>query len=286
MAYTVQAAFNQFFNEINLSGDHRTIANSRRDHLIELLGNKFHVVEAFPSGSIPKYTALHEHSDLDIMLVLHYGKHMIGRKPSEALQSVQDAIGHKTTVRKNGQAVTLHYTTFPKVDIVPVYYVHYGDNKPQYYCVPDANTETWIDSNPKDHSTAIQGKVTECGDNFCKIIKMAKHWNKSHSNYLQSYHIEVLALKVLEGTLFDLPWNMFLFFENSIPLLNAPLWHKWGRVDNYLSNYDRQEVIKRFITARDLTKTAWYHTYGDQNDHHTAIRYWRQVFGDKFPTYG
>jgi hypothetical protein len=286
MAHTVQAAFNQFFNEINLTGDHRTIANSRRDHLIELLGNKFHVIEAFPSGSIPRYTALHGHADLDIMLVLHYGKHVRGKKPSEVLQAVRDAIGYKTTVRKNGQAVTLHYTTFPKVDIVPVYYVRNGDNSPQYYCVPDANTETWIDSNPKDHSTAIQGKVTECGDNFRKIIKIAKHWNKSHSDYLQSYHIEVLAQRVLEGPLLDLPWNVFLFFEKSIPLLNSALWHEWGFADHYLSHSDRQEAMKRVVSARDAARTAWYHTYGDKNDHAAAITYWRQVFGDKFPTYG
>lgn len=42
MPYTEQAAFNQFFNEINLSWIHRTIASSRRNHLIELLGRKFH----------------------------------------------------------------------------------------------------------------------------------------------------------------------------------------------------------------------------------------------------
>lgn len=286
MAFTVQAAFNQFYNEINLSGDHRTIADSRRDHLIELLGNKFDVVDAFSSGSIPKYTALHGHADLDIMLVLHYGKHMMDKKPSEALQAIRDAIGYKTTVRKNGQAVTLHYTTFPKVDIVPVYYVHYGDSNPQYYCVPDANTETWIDSNPKAHSTAIQRKATECGENFRKIIKMAKHWNKSHSDYLQSYHIEVLVQKVFEGNLVDLPWNMFMFFENSIPLLKTSLWHDWGYVDNYLSIADRQEVLTRFTTACDLARTAWYHTYSDKNDHLTAITYWRRIFGDKFPIYG
>ena len=107
MAQTVQAAFNQFFDEINLSGDHRTIANARRDHLIELLGNKFHVIEAFPSRSIPKYTALHEQADLDIMLVLHYGKHVEGKTPGQVLKAVRDSISYKTTVRRNGQAVTL-----------------------------------------------------------------------------------------------------------------------------------------------------------------------------------
>lgn len=286
MAYTVQAAFNQFFDEINLSVDHRKIANDRRDHLIELLGNKFDVVDAFPSGSIPKYTALHGCADLDIMLVLHYGKHMKGKTPTQVLQAVRDAIGYKTTVRKNGQAVTLHYVTFPKVDIVPVYYVHNGDNKPQYYCIPDANTDTWIDSNPKEHANAIQGKATECGDNFRKTIKMAKHWNKCHSDYLQSYHIEVLAQKVFEGTLLDLTWDVLQFFDKSIALLTSSLWHNGSYVDGYLSANNRTEALKRFTTARDHARTAWYHTYAERNDHKAAITNWRIVFGEKFPTYG
>ncbi|HET7831340.1 MAG TPA: nucleotidyltransferase [Gallionella sp.] len=135
MAYTVQAAFNQFFDAINLNIDYREIANKRRDHLIELLGNKFQVIEAFPSGSIPKFTALQAHADLDIMLVLHYSKHVAGNTPTQVLQTVRDSLAYKTTVRKNGQAVTLHYTTWPSVDIAPVYYVHKGDNKVTHYCI-------------------------------------------------------------------------------------------------------------------------------------------------------
>ena len=30
---------------------------------------------------------------------------------------------------------------------------------------------------------------------------MIKHWNRIHSDYLRSYHIEVLAINVLNGNL-------------------------------------------------------------------------------------
>lgn len=286
MVYTVQAAFNEFFNEINLSGDHRTVANARRDHLIELLGNKFDVVESFSSGSIPKFTALHGHADLDIMLVLHFGKHISGKTPTQVLQSVRDALAYKTNVRKNGQAVTLHYNTWPSVDIVPVYYVHDDIGQLLHYRVPNTYTEDWIDSNPKNHAKAIQEKATECGEDFRKIIKIIKHWNKCHSNYLQNYHIEVLAQKVMAGTLGDITWHVHKFFEDSIPLLKSSLWDGLGYADAYLSYNDRQEVLKRFEAACSLSQAAWYHTYGTNNDHSSAIATWQRIFGDKFPSYG
>jgi hypothetical protein len=286
MAYTVQAAFNQFHDEINLSGDYREIANKRRDHLIELLGGKFKVVDTFSSGSIPKFTALREHADLDIMLVLHFGKHIHGKSPTQVLQAVRDSISYKTTVRKNGQAVTLHYATWPSVDIVPVCYVHTGDNIPTHYCVPDANMGIWIDSNPKTHAKAIQVKASECGENFRRIIKFAKHWSKGHSNYLQSYHIEVLALRIFDGPMNDITWDAFRFFDQAIPLLRNSIWNEWSHVDNYLSANDRLEVIKRLETARGVALAAWSHTYDGKFYHATAIGMWREIFGNKFPNYG
>jgi hypothetical protein len=286
MAYTVQAAFNQFYDEINLNGDYREIANRRSAHLIELLGNKFDVIEAFPSGSIPKFTALQKHADLDIMLVLHFGKHIEGKTPTQVLQAVRDSLAYKTTVRKNGQAVTLHYDTWPSVDIVPVYYVHNGDNQPIYYCVPDANTGKWIGSNPKTHSKAMQDKASECGENFRRVIKMIKHWNNVHSDYLRSYHIEVLALKIFEGLLSDITWDTFWFFDQSIPLLRNPIWTNWDFVDEYLTTNDRLEVLKRFETASENARNAWYNTYNGRSNHETAIGLWQKMFGDKFPTYG
>jgi tRNA nucleotidyltransferase (CCA-adding enzyme) len=108
MAYTIQTAFDQFFEAINLGGDHRETANARRDRIVALLSNHFTILEAFSTGSIPRYTALRGKADLDVMVVLHYGKHIEGKSPTQVLQSVRDALAeYRSQVRKNGQAVTL-----------------------------------------------------------------------------------------------------------------------------------------------------------------------------------
>ena len=58
MAYTVPYSFDLFFDNINLGGDHRSDAATRRDDLVSLIENDFEILEAFPTGSIERYTAV------------------------------------------------------------------------------------------------------------------------------------------------------------------------------------------------------------------------------------
>lgn len=285
MAYTVQAAFEAYYQSINLGGDHRETANKRRDHLLTLLGNKFDVLESFGSGSIERFTALSGHADVDVFLVLHYGKHVKGKTPAELLQSVRDALGtSKNNVRKNGQAVTLYYTTWPNVDVVPVSKVTDANGNATHYEVPDMNSGSWIPSNPKEHSADMAAYATARGPGFRKLVKMMKHWNLRHGGYLQSYHVEVMAMNALDATLSDMPWDAFQFFDKCRALVAAPLWHRLGNADDYLSWADRAEVGKRLAWATDKAREAWY--AGTQNDPRNAITCWKQIFGDEYPAYG
>jgi tRNA nucleotidyltransferase (CCA-adding enzyme) len=88
----VQGEFDTFFDAINLSGDHRETANSRKDRVVQLLGNTFDIVEAFATGSIPKFTALKAKADVDVMVALHYSKHIKDKSPSTVLRAVRDAL--------------------------------------------------------------------------------------------------------------------------------------------------------------------------------------------------
>ncbi len=287
MAYTVAVSFDKFRENIELTGDHRDTANRRKDDIVESLKNDLTILEAFPSGSIPRYTAVTGYADLDVIVVLHYGKHIKDKKPSQVLQAVRDTLAeYKTNVRKNGQAVTLHYKTWPNVDIVPVSRTTNSDGSVNHYNVPNMNDETWIQSRPRKHSTAMRDRNKICGDSFKRIVKMIKWWNHQHSSFLQSFHIEVIALKVFTGKLSDYSWDVFQYFDKAVEIVKSPLWHEDDYIDGYLDYDKRAEAIKRLETARDKARDAWYCTYGERDDHEKAINLWRQIFGDKFPTYG
>lgn len=287
MPYTVAVSFNQFYEKINLAGDHRDTANRRRDNIIAKLSKSFDILDSFSTGSIPKFTALKQHADLDVMVVLHYGKHIQNKTPTQVLQSIRDSLAQwRTGARRNGQAVTLHYETWPNVDVVPVSRTLNEDGSVSHYNVPDSNTDSWIKSRPKSFASTIEAKSVGCGSNFRRIIKMIKHWNRFHGDFLRSYHIEVLAIKVFSGGLDDTPWHVYNFFKEARVLLQGPLWYDTGFADDYLSWADRQEVLKRFDKAIEKSLLAWFNTCMPNDNHKIAIELWQQIFGNDFPSYG
>ena len=156
-----------------MSGDHHDIARSRRDALVSLLENTFTILEAFPTGSIPRFTAVRGYADLDVLLALHWRYHIKDKTPQQVLQAVRDAHSqYRTNVRKNGQAVTLHYETWPDVDIVPASRSVDAQGQTTHYNVPDMNRGVWIESRPKQHGEAMVQKNLFCGASFKKLVKM------------------------------------------------------------------------------------------------------------------
>lgn len=287
MATNVFAAFEEFYNAINLTGDHREIAGKRRDRVIELIGNRLTVLEAFATGSIPRYTALREHADLDVIVALHFGKHIRGNKPSEVLQLVRDAFsGYRTSLRRNGQAVTLYYNTWPSVDVVPVSRVVSKEGNVTHYAIPDMNSETWISARPKLHSQQLAKRAALCGANFRRVIKIIKHWNERKGCLLQSYHIEVMALRTFVTPMNDITWEVFQFFSEASTLASGLLFHEADVVDAYLSWPSRISAVAALSAARDRARSAWHYTYGTNSSHREAIEEWRAVLGNSFPTYG
>ena len=289
MAYTVPYSFDLFLGNINLPGSHHAIAAARRERIVSLLCKGFEILDAFATGSISNYTAIKGHADLDIMVVLHWSKHIKERKPSEVLGDVQGHLSEFRTGRRNGQAVTLYYESWPNVDVVPVSRTTNGDGSVSHYSVPDMNTERWVESKPRTHSAALTKANADFGDQFKKIIKMLKYWNRQHSALMKSYHIEVLALKIFGSRAFDsYSWDIYSFFKEAVELTQSLLWHNGKNVDDYLylQPEKRQEILKRLIAARDKALDAWLLTYGDREEHENAIAKWRQLFGSEFPAHG
>ena len=104
---------------------------------------------------------------------------------------------------------------------------------------------------------------------------------------MQSYHIEVLALKIFDGVLSDYSWNVFQFFEQAATLVQSSLPYEEGFADDYLADDDdREEVASRLESATDKARNAWYLTYNGRGQYQQAIEIWKDLFGDKFPPYG
>jgi hypothetical protein len=222
------------------------------------------------------------------MVVLHWAKHVQGKTLAKVLQDVRDALAeYRTNVRKNGQAVTLHYESWPNVDVVPVSKTKNSDGTVNHYDVPNMNTWRWLEARPRRHSTAINAKASTCGARFKPVITMIKQWNKAHSDLMESFHIEVLCMNIFDGPITDYSWSIFQFFDHAVKLVECPFAYDGAYADDYLDAVeDREAVIDRLEVAKDRARTAWYSTFLRNDDHEGAIAIWRQIFGEKFPAYG
>ncbi|MCX5213152.1 nucleotidyltransferase [Kitasatospora sp. NBC_00240] len=286
MVYTVAVAFDAFFAAINLPGDHRGIANTRKDWIVGRLGASLNILDSFTMGSIPRFTALKEHADLDVMVILHFGQHIDGRRPSSLLSLVKSALGYGAgSIRRNGQAVTMRFSSWPDVDVVPASRVTNNDGSVAYYKIPDMNREEWIKTKPATHSQQIAAASSAYGENFRRVIKMIKDWNRRQEVSLQSYHLEVIALKVGNIDWNDTGYAIYKWLEKAESSMKF-LWHQDSDVTAYLP-YDRAaRAIEQVRKTKGQALDAWYSTYGDRNDHRKAITIWKSIFGAKFPSYG
>lgn len=284
MPSTTDGSFTAFLENISLSGNHEATADTRRRRLVELLQGKFTVLDTIPTGSIVRDTALKGRADLDIIAVLHYGQHIKDKSPRRVLENLRAALGDvSAVVKKNGQAVTLYYKSWPNVDIVPASRTSNDDGAVRYYEIPDANRGIWIKTRPRRHNESV-AKVSA---GVRALIRMIKEWNSAHSSLMTSYHIEVLILSLPEVNPEKWPWEINYFFTEAVKRINVPLHHlngTPGRVDDYLAAADRDEVRSRLIRARDRANAA----YGAvlRGNHKEATRLYRMIFGDRFPANG
>jgi hypothetical protein len=282
--WTSEYAFDQFYDAINLTGDYRVTANARRDWVLQRLrANGLTVLEAIPIGSIPRYTALRDHADVDVMAVLHFGNHIKNRRPSQVLETVRNALssGSAGTLRRDGQAVTVSFASWPNVDVVPTSRLAHNGVVTGYQ-IPDMHREEWIDTNPPAHGRDITAAAAARGKNFRRVLKMVKHWNRRQTIQLQSYHIEVIALN-LETDWSDYGWPLLQWFKAAQPACDF-LWHANSDVSGYLSWERAQRAKTQLSTAEALALTGWYAT--TRNDDRGAIGAFKSVFGQNFPAYG
>jgi hypothetical protein len=283
LPYTVPVSFDKFIENISVSGNQSETANSRSQSIVNLLDKDFTILEAFPLGSLVSGTSLKGYADADVMLVLHFGNHIDGKSPTQVLQAVRDKLSEYNTrmAKKNGQAVTLYFKTWPNVDIVPAYRV--TDNGTFYcYKIPNMNDDTWIETRPKIH---IQN-MKAVSSSKINLVKMIKEWNRKHSSYLSSFHIEVMALSY-EDFYEDYAWHTFKFFEHMYDKtqyrIPAPS-GLGGYVDDYLGYTDRQEARKRIEIALSNSRNAWSHAYNNRDK--DSIEGFGRLFGERFPSYG
>ena len=118
---------------------------------------------------------------------------------------------------------------------------------------------------------------------------MLKRWNRMINNVFNSFHLETMALQILDNVkITDFPSGVRYFFDKGryyVAKENPdPAGYK-GDVGSYLNTQEKvNSAVSRFQTAYNRAFRA--EDYSNRLQIENAILEWRKIFGNFFPSYG
>jgi len=292
MATTTAGAFNDFNTKVTPTKDTWDKVHKRRDAVVASLRS------AFPStsniqyqstkiiGSLGRNTASNPVADIDLMTHLHVDDDLwedsYQKNSADFLYRVRRSLNNASAVRKigaRGQAVRLFYADGLVVDVAAVVKYTTGG-----YGIPDGSGG-WLTTDPVKHEAYLNERNSALGGNLKKVIRFAKKWNKAHNSRLSSFHLELLVAR----TFATLDSNSrralreFFSYNHNFLSVQDPAGYS-GDLSSGLSWATKTAINDSLAKARDRTDLAL--KAEARGDHREAIRLWRIILGDDFPTYG
>jgi hypothetical protein len=146
-----------------------------------------------------------------------------------------------------------------------------------------------LETNPKRHVEIMSAANKVHAGDLVPLIKMIKCWNRNNNNHFRSFHLEVLAVEILNNvTITDLPSGARYYFDKA----RAVVAHKnldpagyGGDVGNYISGQQQiDDAVGKFQRAYDRAVRA--EASANRGNISEAVDTWRLIFGDYFPAYG
>lgn len=296
MATTVPESFRQFATNTNITDRQEGIVANCKANIVAALQAQLEVhpsEEARVIGSWDRDTLIRTlaEGDVDVMIVLHYGKNegwysaagtaVVLERFRVILQSA-----YPTTVCKvDRNCVTMKLQEF-RLDVVPAFAWNTGN-----YKIPDADRREWVETNPITFAAEITRINKRMNGTFVPLIKMIKAWNREIGRPLRGFHLECVLQQHYSG------YNQGYTYESMLPVFFRGLPGYLGsacydpvtrdRVDGYLDAdvwvNNRARAIK--AAERASAEAAAAHELGARQPV-TAIKAWKELFGEFFPAYG
>lgn len=287
MAVTVLQAFREFKANLEITDLQHTTVSTRQQNVRRAVEDELDVLDSFLTGSYSRHTMIAplKDADVDIFIVFnpkYYEQNGQATLLDRLKRTLRRTYPNTPDISRNGQAVTIQFTDFA-VDVVPAFKREGG------YLIPNSTRRTWIETDPKEHVEIITDANKKHNNDLVPLIKMIKGWNRCIHRHFYSFHLEVLALQILEGvTITNSPSGMRFFFDKGrsyIRKKNPDPAGYGGDVGGYLNTQERiDNAASRFETAYDRAIRA---EDCDRRGYiRDAIDMWKRIFGDYFPAYG
>lgn len=296
MATTIQQSFQKLKQNLEITDLQETTVSTRQQGVREVIERGIDLIDPFSflTGSYSRQTLIAplKEADIDIFFVLnpkYFHHYKNGQNGGQAglldwvKRTLRKTYTETPDISRNGQAVTIRFTDFV-VDVVPGFNREGGG-----FLIPNSVNQTWISTDPKKHVEMMTAANKAHDGNLIPLVKMIKAWNKSNNKYFRSFHLEVLALQILQGvTISDFPSGVRYYFDKGRTLItqkNLDPAGYGGDVGSYINTREKiDEASVQFELAYNRAIKA--EDYAGRGYIENAVDVWIKIFGDYFPAYG
>lgn len=215
---------------------------------------------------------------------------------TRVLNKISNSLGSisqysKAEIRKTKQAITLNLKSYDWVfDIVPAIAVANADGGTTHYLIPDGSGE-WIRTDPRVDSKNMTNANVQHGGNLLPVMRLLKYWNNrvGTKSRLPSYYFETLVLNTFQyvQSISSLQEGIKYFLNAGVFYLDISCADPKGlgsALDANITGDVKQKVAN--VMRQAATNASYAIMYEKNDDHKTAIYWWTQVFGSRFPSYG
>lgn len=299
MARTIKQAFADYKSNLEITDRQESLVGTRRGNVVKALAANLTLHPDQPSlvmGSWDRRTLTRylREGDVDVMAVLHHGKHKDWDTPEgtiraldrvKAILQAQDAY-KSIPMRRDRNCITMQFAEF-RLDVVPAFKHQNG-----YYNIPDAVRRRWVATNPFSFASKITAVNQNMNGTFVPIIKMVKGWNRHQGWPIRSFHLECMLHRHYQSYTQSYTYSSTLrrFFQGLPAYLRAPCTDPvmGDRVDTYLDNVAletrRQLAVRKAQAAARAANEAMAAEEAGKEE--KAIRIWKGLLGEFFPAYG
>jgi hypothetical protein len=290
----LETAFDLHQTEVNADPAAVKEARRRRDLFGEALAPEDDVTESFPSGSLARGSQIEPIHDVDFVVVYDPEAHPDWGSPGA---SAEDALGHvggqvnELLGATNGTVAKEVRLAIPRnhavkcflddpndpdaftVDVMPA--LRQADNT---LLIPESRNRTWVLADPQDLIRRVADRHA-AWNQFVRLVRVLKHWNKNEKAGMKSLVVEVLALHHLPVGF--RPEALQRFFTAAAVAVGLPVTDPAGLCGEIQPDLDRAHARARLEAAADV---AWQARAAEaRGDTDEGICLWRQVLGPAFP---
>lgn len=165
------------------------------------LATNFDLKKTLVIGSASRGTSIRGYSDVDLLAVFsrdearHGGRYVDSDTFLRRIRDDLDARFHATKVRRDNQAIVLHFAQgADPVDVVPaVFHEFRGATRTPIYRIPDSNGG-WLETAPEAHGNYLKQANESSRGKLRRTIQFLKHWKSCRENgpRISSIYLELL----------------------------------------------------------------------------------------------